>query len=73
MNDQLTVLVAVDFSEDNFAFFRQLFLCFFRRLVPNWSQHVAESAPVRVEIDEYEFIVGCKIPINHSSSTKLTM
>ena len=55
---QLTLFIAVDLGNDDFARFGELLLRLLGRLVPDGGQHVGESAPVGVEVDEDELVVG---------------
>ena len=58
VRNTLTLFVAVDFAHDDLArVVFELLVDFVRRLVPNWGQHVAEAAPVGIEVDEDQLVV----------------
>ena len=54
----LTLFVAIDLSDDDLARGAELLLGLLCELVPDGGEHVGEAAPVRVEVDEHELVVG---------------
>ena len=56
----LTLFVAIDLSDDDLARGAELLLGLLCELVPDGGEHVGEAAPVRVEVDEHELVVGWK-------------
>ena len=58
---RLTLFITVDLANDDFSrLIRELFLDFVGRLIPDGREHVAETAPIRVEVDEHELGFGWK-------------
>jgi hypothetical protein len=60
-----TFLVAVNFSDEDSAALDELGRDLVGGLVPDGGEHVAEAAPVRVEIDKDELIFGWKNKFCH--------
>ena len=54
------MFVTIHFGKYNFSLFWKLLFGLFRGFVPNRTQHVAKSTPIRIKVDEDEFIVSCK-------------
>lgn len=50
--------VAVHLAEQHFARFGELLGDQGGRFIPNWRKHVAEAAPVRIEVHQYQLICG---------------